>query len=75
MFGRVEGKLDLVLTNQSMHVNRIEDLESRQRESETRLSIIETQRSTVKDLWGRLIAIGALLVSVANAIRSLIPGF
>ena len=61
ILGRVEGKLDSVLTNQTVFAIRISDVEKAIHPLSERIVILETRRSVVRD-WIALAAAGAALL-------------
>lgn len=69
--GRVEGKLDAVITAQASFTARLErEADARQSLSD-RLAALEVRRVTVKDWWALLVSIGTACAVIYSNTKGL----
>lgn len=72
LIGRMEGKLDTLVTLQTAQNERISVLETRTGAVETRVTVLEASETSNKSRWA---TIGAAGVAVMSALASLFGGY
>ena len=72
LIGRMEGKLDTLVTLQTTQNERIGSLENRAAHVETRVTVLETTGSSNRSWWATM---GAALVAVVASLASLFGGY
>ena len=72
LIGRLEGKLDALVSLQPTQNERLGNLELRTASVETRVTVMETTSSSNRSWWASLTA---LLVAIVTALASLFGGY
>ena len=72
LIGRLEGKLDALVSLQTTQNERLGNLELRTASVETRVTVMETTSSSNRSWWASLTA---LLVAIVTALASLFGGY
>ncbi len=72
LLGRLEGKVDTIITGQSAHGSRLDRLEARQAEHDVWRAGIDAKVSSNKGWWSMLLTIGALALSAFSTLKGFI---
>lgn len=72
LLGRLEGKVDTLVSLQTSQGERLTNVENRVSAVETKVTIIESKQSTNSSWWA---TIGAAVVAVLSAAASLFGGY
>ncbi len=70
LLGRVDGKLDVVIANQSAQYEKLELLVTRVSQTEIRLTTIETFDQSSKTHWAMWLSVGSLAVALGSLVKA-----
>jgi hypothetical protein len=74
MLGRIDGKLDMVLSQQVSHGGRLDNHDNHFSDLETRIAQLEARQDEKKTNRSFLMSVGALIVSLAGFLWKLATG-
>jgi len=70
LLGRVDGKLDVVIANQTAQYAKLELLGTRVSNAEIRLTTIETFDQSAKTHWAMWLSVGSIAIALGSLVKA-----
>ena len=75
MLGKLDGKVDIILSQNAQHAQRMDKIEAAQRETEIRVDRIETEAKASKESKKGLISVVTSVIAVFTSVGGLLARY